>query len=246
MSKRIEIKSGEKYGKLTTIKEIEPHVSPSGSKRRRVLAQCDCGSDPFEVMLSNLRNGATTSCGCVRKEKSSEAIRKINNKKSNLFLIHVPSNTVIGYTIKMEKFYFDREDLEKVKQYCWSISNKGYLQGYNTNTGKTIKLHRLITNCPKDKVVDHINRNKVDCRKVNLRICTVAENNKNKSISKRNKSGVTGVSWSKRKNKWIASINVDHKTIYLGGFTNKEEAIKARLQAEKEYFGEFASTNYIL
>lgn len=244
--KRIEIKSGEKYGKLTIIKEVEPHIRPSGHKRRKFLVQCDCGSDPFEVRLDNLRTGKASSCGCVAKEKASETTRKINDKKSNLFLIHVPSNTVIGYTTKMEKFYFDREDLEKVKQYCWHITKKGYLQGYNTNTGKIILLHRLITNCPKDKVVDHANRNKVDCRKVNLRICTQLENNKNKSISKRNKSGVVGVSWHKRENKWRAQITVDHKTIYLGDFTNKEEAIKARLQAEKKHFGEFAPTNYTL
>lgn len=249
--KRIEIKSGDRYGRLTIIKEVRHHIKPCGCKRRKFLVQCDCGSDPFEVSLDNLRSGNTCSCGCVRKEIAKGKVKKINkknhNKKSNLFLIHVPSNTVIGYTTKMEKFYFDREDLEKVKQYCWSINNNnGYLQGRNTNTGKMIRLHRLIINCPKDKVIDHANRNKLDCRKVNLRICTVAENNKNKSIGKRNKSGVVGVSWHKRENKWRAYINVDNKHIHLGYFTDKEEAIKARLQAEKEYFGDYAPTNYTL
>ena len=246
--KRIEIKSGEKYGKLTIIKEVEPHIRPNGYKRRKFLVQCDCGSDPFEVSLDGLRTGNTTSCGCVQKEKASETIRKVkvNNKKSNICLIHVPSNTVIGYTTKMEKFYFDREDLEKVKQYCWSINNNGYLQGYNTNTGKMIQLHRLIMNYPEDKQVDHVNRNKVDCRKVNLRICTVAENNRNKSITKKNKSGVVGVSWYKRENKWRATIGFNGKTIELGLFDNLEEAAKVRKEAEIKYFGEFASTNYTL
>lgn len=242
MSKKKYGNPGEKYGRLTILKEVEPHISPCGKKRRKVLVQCSCwNSEPFEVLLDNLRNGNTTSCGCVQKEKVKEINKrnKGNKKKSNLFLIHVPSNTVIGYTTKMEKFYFDREDLPLVEQYCWHIKDKGYLQGYNTNTGKNIQFHRLVTNCPKDKVVDHINHNTMDNRKENLRICTVAENNKNKSIYKRNKSGVTGVSWNKARNKWYANIGVDGKLINLGYFTDKEEAIKARLQAEEKYFGEF-------
>lgn len=245
MSKKKYGNPGEEYGKLTILKEVEPHISPCGKKRRKVLVQCSCwNSEPFEVLLDNLRNGNTTSCGCVQKEKVKEINKrnKGNKKKSNLFLIHVPSNTVIGYTTKMEKFYFDREDLPLVEQYCWHIKDKGYLQGYNTNTGKMIQFHRLVTNCPKDKVVDHINHNTMDNRKENLRICTVAENNKNKSIYKRNKSGVTGVSWNKARNKWYATIGVNGKLINLGRYTNKEDAIKARREAEIKYYGEFACT----
>ena len=84
-------------------------------------------------------------------------------------------------------------------------------------------------------VVDHINHNKLDNRKENLRICEHQENTYNKGLCSTNTSGVTGVTWDKLRNKWIAHI----KGKNLGRFNTKEEAIKVRKQAEIEYFGEF-------
>ena len=92
---------GEKYGRLTIIGEAEPHIQPSGQKHRMVLVQCSCGSDPFEVLLSNLRNGNTTSCGCVRKEKTKERMKKFNTYDLETYEYGV------GYTTKGEEFYFD-------------------------------------------------------------------------------------------------------------------------------------------
>ena len=68
MRKKLEVKTGDIYGHLTIIREVEQHIQPSGQKKRRFLCQCDCGSVPVEVWLSNLRSGNTTSCGCVQKE----------------------------------------------------------------------------------------------------------------------------------------------------------------------------------
>ena len=56
-------------------------------------------------------------------------------------------------------------------------------------------------------------------------------------------SGVTGVTWKNRKQKWIANIHIDGKEIYLGSYTNKEDAIKARREAEDKYFGEYSYNN---
>ena len=56
-------------------------------------------------------------------------------------------------------------------------------------------------------------------------------------------SGVTGVTWKNREQKWIARINIDGKEIYLGSYTNKEDAIKARREAEDKYFGEYSYNN---
>ncbi len=73
MRKKLEIKSGDKYGRLTIIKEIEPHIEPSGYNRRKFNCLCECGNET-NVLLSSLRTNNTTSCGCYNKEKFIERI----------------------------------------------------------------------------------------------------------------------------------------------------------------------------
>jgi hypothetical protein len=85
----------------------------------------------------------------------------------------------IGYTdITNEKFIFDLEDYNKIKDYCWRKSTNGYIVEYHYVNGKykIHYMHRLIANAPKGMVVDHINHNKNDNRKSNLRICTQEQN----------------------------------------------------------------------
>jgi len=87
--------------------------------------------------------------------------------------------------------------------------------------------------------VDHINGLKYDNRKKNLRICTRNQNEMNKGLRSNNTSGCTGVVWNKRDNKWEARIGVNNKKIILGLFTNYDEAVKTRQDAEIKYFKEF-------
>ena len=88
--------------------------------------------------------------------------------------------------------------------------------------------------------IDHKNRIRDDNRIENLRIASQRQNSMNSSISKNNKSGKTGVTWHKHTNKWRVRIRVDGQSIYLGLFKYKQDAINARKEAEKKYFGEFA------
>lgn len=74
---------------------------------------------------------------------------------------------------------------------------------------------------------------------VNLRIVTRKQNRINCGIRKCNKSGITGVSWSSQRMKWVAQIQVDGKNINLGRYSSIEDAIAARKQAEIKYFGEY-------
>ena len=60
-----------------------------------------------------------------------------------------------------------------------------------------------------------------------------------------NTSGITGVHWHKNHQKWQANIKINQKTKYLGIFINKEDAIRVRLQAEADYYGEFAPQRYL-
>lgn len=83
--------------------------------------------------------------------------------------------------------------------------------------------------------IDHINRNKIDNRISNLRLCNDAENGQNARLSSANKSGVRGVHLTKR-GLWQAQIMVNRKNIYLGRYENLEDASRARKTAEEKYF----------
>tara|TARA_R110002094_G_scaffold157781_2_gene144049 strand:+ start:17418 stop:17915 length:498 start_codon:yes stop_codon:yes gene_type:complete len=83
--------------------------------------------------------------------------------------------------------------------------------------------------------IDHINQDKTDNRLSNLRNASSLENHRNLSISKRNTSGFTGVSWSKTYQHWVASISLNKKSVCLGCYTNKVDAINCRKEANEKY-----------
>ena len=84
--------------------------------------------------------------------------------------------------------------------------------------------------------IDHIDRDRLNDKIENLRLVTHVQNNQNKSIRSDNKSGVTGVSWNKARQKYVARITKNGKHIHLGFFSELEDAIAARQKAEKELF----------
>jgi hypothetical protein len=95
---------------------------------------------------------------------------------------------------------------------------------------------------PADKLVDHIDGNTLNDRWNNLRLATVSQNGRNMRQASHNTSGVTGVCWYKPTSKWEAKIQHEGKSIYLGYFTHKEEAIEARRKAEIHYHKEFRAS----
>jgi hypothetical protein len=99
---------------------------------------------------------------------------------------------------------------------------------------------------PEGMVVDHLihplgSANKIDNRKCNLQIKTPQQNSMNQAIRTNNRSGVPGVTF--RDGKWIARIGYKMKRISLGSYDNFEEAVKARIDAEEKYWGEFSYRN---
>jgi hypothetical protein len=145
----------------------------------------------------------------------------------------------------------DDEDYEWAKaRQPWGLHSLGYAVRAPTWKGSKFLMHRELLNVTEDYVVDHINGNKLDNRRENLRICTNAENSRNRVKSTLNTSGYKGVSYKKEKNyirkkPWNARIKVDYKEIYLGHFQTKEEAAKAYNEAAIKYFGEFAKLNEV-
>lgn len=129
-----------------------------------------------------------------------------------------------------------------LKKYKWTWNSKtGFIVKCK---GKTLYLHRLITNCPDNKVVDHINGKRYDNRISNLRICTQTQNTKNQCKPKNNTTGYKGVVKSHHKSRpWCAQIKVNYKRINLGYYKNKKDAAKAYNDAAVKHFGEFANVN---
>jgi len=83
--------------------------------------------------------------------------------------------------------------------------------------------------------IDHINGNTGDNRISNLREVSHACNMQNQKIRSTNKSGITGVSWDKRRKKWHVNISINNKQTYTGRFNNKLDAAKARYAAEQKH-----------
>ena len=83
--------------------------------------------------------------------------------------------------------------------------------------------------------IDHIDGNGLNNRPSNLRVTSRPENCRNMRMSSKNTSGCVGVYWSKSRNRWCAVIKVNGRSIYLGCYCLKDDAIAARKSAEKEY-----------
>lgn len=136
----------------------------------------------------------------------------------------------------------DDEDEELVSRHKWHTQSRGYVRTFVGR--KSIYLHRLIMNAPDGVEVDHINNNKLDCRKSNMRLCTRSQNNMNKPCGK-GSSLFKGVHWDKARGKWMARAVVKGKLKNLGRFEKEEDAARAYNRAAIENYGEFANLNEV-
>ncbi len=112
----------------------------------------------------------------------------------------------------------DEEDYKIVGNYKWYLSDQGY--ALSTIKGKNIRMHKLIMNTPSDMVTDHKNHNRLDNRRINLRIVTQKENARNRGNS-------MGYCYDKSRGKWL----VTYKGKYFGRYNTEEEAKKASLMS---------------
>lgn len=140
----------------------------------------------------------------------------------------------------------DKEDIETVKDYKWRwmrpTGTKNTGNSVVTGNGKEspiLQLHRLLTNCPGDMEVDHINGNRLDNRKYNLRVCTRQENQLNVSKLSNNTSGFKGVWYDKARDKWVAEITFLKTKVSLGRYTDYNHACYTRFVAESLLHKEF-------
>lgn len=141
----------------------------------------------------------------------------------------------------------DNEDFDEINQYNWCFA-EGYAVRTVTVSGKrkNQRMHRLITNCPDGFDVDHINHDKLDNQKSNLRVCSTSENLRNQKMRTYAKSSrYKGVCFYKQDGNWQAHIRLNGKRKHLGYFTNEIDAAIAYNNAAIAMFGEFALINVI-
>ncbi len=137
--------------------------------------------------------------------------------------------------------YVDAIDYGWLSRWTWHLRD-GYAVRYRRR--KAIYMHREIMQPPKGKIVDHMNRNRLDNTRANLRVCTRPENARNKGKLHATSSRFRGVSYRKCSGKWAARIRFKGKCIHLGYFTDEEEAARAYDRKAVELFGEFARLNF--
>lgn len=124
--------------------------------------------------------------------------------------------------------------------YRWHLSPNGYAR---TNIKqKKVYLHRLLKG-NEGPILDHINGNKLDNRRENIRVANHQLNAANSKVRIDNSSGMRGVYWCEPRKKWVANIMFNGKTKYIGGFLKIKDAAKAYDEYAKILFGEFARTN---
>lgn len=142
------------------------------------------------------------------------------------------------------KVIIDENMFETLRKHTWYSNPEGYI--FTMDGKKRIFLHRMIVDCPAHLEVDHINRNPLDNRKVNLRVATRSQNLQNRTSKKDAfTSNYKGVSWDKTRTKWRATIQLDKKSKTIGRFRTEKEAALAYNEKAKELHGEFAYLNTI-
>ncbi len=199
---------GKRFGRLVVVKETEKR-----GKEYWWECLCDCGNSSI-VVGGALRSGHTQSCGCLKKER-------------------ITKHGIWGTPT------------------YWSWNNM--LQRCNNPKATKFLNHggRGITVCEKWlKFTNFLNDmgvkpegltierkdNELGYYKDNCKWATYVEQNRNQRISKRNKTGTTGVCWSKQKQKYRVRITANKHEICLGFFNKLQQAIEARKQGEQTYW----------
>lgn len=141
----------------------------------------------------------------------------------------------------------DDKDYDMLMKYKWCFCDS-YAQTSITISPKNQKTYRMthfINNISKDKETDHIDHNKLNNQKYNLRIVTRSQNMMNKSCHKNTTSEFKGVSWKTSNKKWVAQISINKKVNYIGLFNSEINAAIAYNKKALELFGEYAYLNEV-
>lgn len=216
---------GQRFGRLTVVCRATEGIG----KRPEAywLCKCDCGGEAVATS-ANLLRGNTKSCGCLARETARKTVE--DRRKYNEY--RIDGNTVYVNLNESDVMICDLDDWNRLKDIKWYKNSQGYVTCRKQDNGLT-KFHLFVLGKKDGHWIDHINRNKLDNRKCNLRFVTPCENNWNKGLKKSNKTGISGV--IKRHGKWAVYICSNYKSHYIGTYDTKDEAATARREAERKY-----------
>ena len=140
--------------------------------------------------------------------------------------------------------FVDDEDYKYLSQWNWYYSG-GYAKARVGNPRKVIAMHRLLLNANRGDIVDHVNRNKLDNQKSNLRKSDCVGNSRNRSkYNMQTSSTFKGVFYDKKKSKYTGRITIEKgKTLYLGHYVLETDVAFYYNQHAIQYFGEYAVLN---
>jgi hypothetical protein len=138
--------------------------------------------------------------------------------------------------------YVDAADYEWLSQWRWRVYSGGYAG--RLEKGKLIYMHRQIMKPPKRKFVDHINGNRYDNTRANLRNITPGQNMYNTGKQPGTTSIYKGVSYDRQSGQWVAQIQFRKESLHLGRFDTEIEAARAYDRGAVELLGEFARLNF--
>ena len=200
----------------------------------KVLLRCLVDGTEWASTPTTILRISSTGCPACRSLLMSQLKRKTNTLVEDCgdwFAVDI-SNAKHPNSIML----IDKDDWESVKNEGKVLLCTEYA---SQHVGRTTKrVHSKIMNTPKKMQVDHINHNKLDNRKRNLRIVTRSQNQMNKVLLDVNKHGHIGVSL--RKGRWIARIAANGIDRVVAYCDTMEQAVEARLRAEEELFGEYS------
>jgi len=161
-----------------------------------------------------------------------------------------------GYTFRRIKLtrgqyaIVDPEDFERLNQYKWHCTCYGYAcrkvpKKFRKSDERTSLMHKELCPVPDGKVVDHINRNKLDNRKVNLRPATKQQNCWNAKYKRKTiKTRYSGIHWNKNLQKWQVCLTVKGQRARFGYYADETQAAKKYDEKAKKYRGEYAVLNF--
>lgn len=134
-------------------------------------------------------------------------------------------------------------DYERVSQHSWCMTPHGYAKARINK--KYVLMHRWIMGAKDGEMMDHVNGNKLDNQRENLRLCTCSQNFANKATNANSISGYKGVTWNKDHGKYRARLTIHRAEIFLGYFEDPKDAARAYDRSAREHFGEFAHPNFL-
>jgi len=141
------------------------------------------------------------------------------------------------------KALVDKEDFSALSRHHWTALKSR--RTYYAVRGD-VRMHRQIMNALPGILVDHINGNGLDNRRVNLRLCNATLNQANaRSLRPHKTSRFKGVSWSTAHTGWFAQLQIERRKVNLGYYEDEEDAALAYNRAAIEHFGSFACLNDI-